>query len=258
MAPTPRDTRANLARLAIAARQARRHGATILVTPELALTGYDIGALDAAALDPALLLQVLAVAERAGIALVVGLALPELDDDRVWNAAAVVDRTGTLQGIYRKAHLFGEMDRSRFAPGPTGTTLVDVDGVLVAALICYDVEFPEPARLAALRGAHLLAIPTANMHPWSVVNEHVIPARAFENHLYVAYANHCGREGETTYLGRSVIAAPDGTTRRAGADEEEIVVLPFDTDEVERRRREATHLTDRRPELYHPLTLDYE
>ena len=52
------------------------------------------------------------------------------------------------------------------------------------------------------------------MTPWLAVNEHIIPTRAVENQVYVAYANHIGREGDTHYLGASVIAGPDGSARR--------------------------------------------
>lgn len=252
MAPTVGDRRANLGRLADAAEAARARGATILVTPELALTGYDIGPLTDADTDPALLDDLSAIAAGARLALVVGLALRQ--GGQTWNCSAIIDRCGELLGVYRKMHLFGDLDRTRFCPGSDGPLVVDVDGIRVGTLICYDIEFPEPARLAALAGAHLLAIPTANMTPWQFINEHVIPVRAFESQFYVAYANHHGTEGGTAYVGCSTIAAPDGTVHRAGADAEEIVLMAIDTDALERRRGAATYLTDRRPELYDRLS----
>lgn len=254
MAPTVGDPRANLARLADAARAARAKGATILVTPELSLTGYDIGALSDDDTDPGLLDDLSHLARKTGLALVVGLALRQ--DGQTWNCSAIHDSAGDLRGIYRKMHLFGDLDRTRFSAGDDGPLVVDVDGIRVGTLICYDIEFPEPARLAALAGAHLLAIPTANMTPWHFVNEHVIPVRAYENQFYLAYANHHGTEGSTAYVGCSTIAAPDGATMRAGTDGEAIVIMPIDTEDLERRRTEATYLTDRRPELYHRLTTE--
>ncbi|HNQ06361.1 MAG TPA: nitrilase-related carbon-nitrogen hydrolase [Tetrasphaera sp.] len=251
MAPTVGNRRANLARLAGAAGTARARGATILVTPELSLTGYDIGALTDDDTDPELLTDLSRIAHNTGLALVVGLALRQ--DHQTWNCSAVVDRTGDVRGVYRKMHLFGDLDRSRFCAGTDGPLVVDVDGITVGTLICYDIEFPEPARLAALAGAQLLAIPTANMTPWHFINEHVIPVRAFENQFYVAYANHHGTEGGTTYVGSSTIAAPDGATVRAGEDDEALILMALDTDDLAQRRREATYLTDRRPELYDRL-----
>ena len=252
-APAIRQPQVNLARLETAAQEARAHGATILVTPELALTGYDIGVLDPASTDPALVGEVADIARRQGIALVAGLTIRESAQAGPWNVSVIVDRLGQVRALYRKVHLFGDIDRSRFLAGAACSPAADLDGIVVATLICYDIEFPEPARIAALAGAHLLAVPTANMVPWTFINEHIIPVRAFENQLYVAYANHVGSEGDTAYLGRSVIAAPDGTTARAGAESEEIVVMPIDTDELDQRRRVATYLADRRPDLYQAL-----
>lgn len=251
MAPTLRDPVTNLARLETAAREGRAAGATILVTPELAITGYDIGGLDDELTDPELVGRVGEIAERVDIAIVAGLALR--DRGSTWNASVIIDRTGEPRATYRKAHLFADLDRSRFAAGDAPFAMATLDGVNVATMVCYDIEFPEAARAAALAGAHLIAVPTANMTPWSMVNEHVIPTRAFENQTVVAYANHCGREGETEYLGGSLIAAPDGTITRADADDETVLVLTLDTDDLEQRRREL-HLADRRPDLYNSLT----
>ncbi|MBK6885055.1 MAG: carbon-nitrogen hydrolase family protein [Tetrasphaera sp.] len=253
MAPTIGDLDANLRRLADTARTARDRGATILVAPELCLTGYDIGPLDDASTAPDLVDAVAAIAADTGIALVMGLALRE--EQETWNASVIVDRCGRVRAIYRKTHLFGDLDRSRFSPGPGTIPPVDLDGIRVGTVICYDIEFPEPARLAALAGAHVLAVPTANMTPWTFINEHVIPVRAFENQLYVAYANHIGTEGETTYVGHSVIAAPDGTTVRADALSEDLLIVPIDPADIDHRRaRVAPYLSDRRPALYHALS----
>lgn len=248
MAPTMGEPTTNLARLDKAAHEAVARGADVLVTPELALTGYDVGELSDDLTDPALLQDVAAIAQRAGLAIVAGLALRE--DGATCNCSVIADRTGDIRAVYRKAHLYGDLDRSRFTAGeaPFAKATLDI-GLEVATMVCYDVEFPEPVRAAALAGAELIAVPTANMPPSTEINDYVVPARAVENHVVVAYANHCGRERDTEYVGRSVIATPDGTTRMAGADGEGIEVLTFDTDELEERRR-SRHLVDRRPEIY--------
>ena len=59
-------------------------------------------------------------------------------------------------------------------------------------LICYDVEFPEAVRRLALAGAGLVVVPTANMEGFEAVPRLLVPARAYENGLVVAYANCCG------------------------------------------------------------------
>lgn len=258
MAPTLRDPQANLARLESVATEARERGAGLLVAPELALTGADVGELTPAMTDPALLDELCAIARRTDLGLVVGLALAApagtaSGDAARHNSSVIIDAAGQCHATHRKAHLFGDLDLPLFTPGQECFAMAELGGVTVATMVCYDVEFPEPARAAALAGADIIAVPTANMYPWTIVSEHVIPTRAFENQCVVAYANHHGWERETHFMGRSVIAAPDGRVVRAAPDREELLVLPVDTDELARCRAEVTYLRDRRPELYAAL-----
>lgn len=257
--PTPRDPDANLDRLRAAAERARSEGAALLVTPELTLTGYDVGDLDGLIRDDDVD-RVAAVAHDVGIALVVGLALglptgePEKRNHRHVNASVIVDRRGAVQATHRKAHLFGDLDRGRFTPGERAFALAELGGIRVATMICYDVEFAEGVRAAALAGAQLLAVPTANMRPFEIVCEQVVPVRAWENQIAVAYANHCGREGDTHYVGHSVVVGPDGRPlAQAGPDAEQLVVADVDLGAVADAQRANPYLTDRRPELYEDL-----
>lgn len=254
MDPTPADLRSNLDRLAARARTAAaEHGVEILVAPELALTGYAVDDLAPDDTDPITVREELGrIARDTGVALVVGAAITE--DGATWNASVLIDSDGTCRATYRKAHLFGRLDRGRFTPGDATHGLAELAGLRVATLVCYDVEFPEAVRAAALAGADLLAVPTANMEPWTMVNDHVIAVRAFENQLYLAYANHHGVEGRTRYVGRSVLARPDGSTTTAAPDGEELVVGVVDTDVLAEARARATYLADRRPALYRSLT----
>src|SRR5262249_24487797 len=97
-------------------------------------------------------------------------------------------------------------------------------GLRLALLICYDAEFPEAVRGAAREGAQAIIVPTALADRWQVVATRVMPARAFENGVYLVYANHAGREGDITYVGASCIRNPDGEDiARAGAMEELIL-----------------------------------
>lgn len=250
--PVARDPETNLARMTVAAARARELGASILVTPELSVSGYDIGELPDELTDHGLIDRLGEIARRHGIALVVGMALR--DGDRIHNCSVIVDRGGAHRATHRKVHLYGDLDGSRFEAGESCFAMAELDGIQVATMVCYDVEFPESVRSAALAGAHLIAVPTANMEPWTIVNEYIVPARCFENQVVVAYANHCGRERDTVYVGRSLIAAPDGTIVRAGPEGETVLALPVDTEELERCRRAVTYLSDRRPALYSALT----
>ena len=101
---------------------------------------------------------------------------------------------------YRKTHLSASWtapcSRSdRNFPSPS------LNGQKIGLLICYDIEFPEPARRLALAGADIILIPTALMEPYVQVASHVIPARAYENQVYLAYANHSGTDDGLRYIG---------------------------------------------------------
>ncbi|WP_084733679.1 nitrilase-related carbon-nitrogen hydrolase [Nostocoides jenkinsii] len=131
MAPVMRSPARNLARLRSSASSAAARGATLLVTPELALTGYDIGDLGDDLTSASLVDDAAAIAREEGIGLIVGVALREEPEGVTWNAAVAIDRAGTICAAYRKVHLFGGLDRSRFAPGPAPPAVVQVDGLRV-------------------------------------------------------------------------------------------------------------------------------
>ena len=249
------DPASSLQRLRERAREAADEGATLLVTPEMSLTGYNIGSRVRDLAEPAdgpLLAEVSRIAADTGVAIVHGF--PELADGDVYNAVRLVDATGASRALYRKTHLFGDLDRSAFAPGDTPVVQADLHGVRLGLLVCYDVEFPEPVRAHALAGTELLVVPTALMLPFTDVPERVVPVRALENQIHLAYVNRCDTEGALRYAGRSALIAPDGSeTLRAGPGEE-LLVGDADLGAIARAREEQSYLDDRRPDLYGPLS----
>ncbi|RCW70331.1 carbon-nitrogen hydrolase family protein [Pseudorhodoferax soli] len=209
----PGDVARNLQRLDRACQHAAAAGTHLLVTPEMFLTGYNIGGAAAAALAEApgggRTAAVGALARRHGIAIVFGH--PERDErGGIGNMAVCVDRDGRVVGRHQKTQLFGELDRSMFTAGGGDTLPFALHGWMVGMLVCYDVEFPENARRLALQHADLVVVPTANMEGYDFVAQHLVPTRAYENQLFVAYANFCGQEAGIAYNGLSCVAAPDG------------------------------------------------
>jgi 5-aminopentanamidase len=253
----PGSVARNLDLLKAKAAAAAGGGARLLICPEMFLSGYNIGREQAARLaepaDGAALMQVAAIARASGIALLLGY--PERGaDGAIYNAAHLIGRDGGSLANYRKCHLFGDLERGMFRAGDSQAAVVELDGIRIGLLICYDVEFPEAVRLPALAGADLVAVPTALMDPFEVVARTVVPARAIENQLFVAYANRCGREGELRYCGRSCVVGPDGADLVRAGRGEEIVSADLDLDRLRAARRLNAYLRDRRPELYAPLT----
>ncbi len=91
------------------------------------------------------------------------------------------------------------------------------------------------------------------MEPYDQVARHVIPARAYENQVYVAYANHSGQDDGLSYIGLSSICGPDGQVLAMAGTAEEMLVAEVAGEHLAAVRRADPLLADRRPELYGPL-----
>jgi predicted amidohydrolase len=236
------------------ARAAKVEGADLLILPEMFLSGYNIGpqAAKAQAITAAGLAPARAIAQAHGLALVFGY--PERVGEDVANAAVLIGADGEILLNYRKTHLFGELDRAMFKIVGHEFPVVEVNGFKVGLLICYDIEFPEPARCLALAGAEVILIPTAQMQPYEQVAHHVLPARAYENQVYTAYANHTGAENGLAYIGLSSICGPDGAVLAMAGREEEMLFATLDAAHLAAVRAADPFFADRRPELYASLT----
>lgn len=199
----------------------------LLVFPEMYLTGYAIGLQAVQTLaeyaNGASMQSIAACARAANLNIVYGY--PERDQAGfVYNSINFISSSGELLQTYRKVMLFGSVDRTQFSPGQGYCLPIMLKGFCVGFGICYDVEFPEVARTLALTGAEILVVPTANMRPFESVSDRLIPARAQENGMFVAYANYFGHDAMFDYFGKSVICDPFGNDIiRAEAGEQLLV-----------------------------------
>jgi 5-aminopentanamidase len=249
----PASTDASLKALDAAARRAAAAGARLLVTSELYLTGYVLGERTSGLAEEA---DGPGARAAAGIAAEHGLAVaygyPERAGDAVHNSVQLIGPDGRRLANYRKTHLYGDYETDHFTPGGELVVQAELDGLRLGLLICYDVEFPEAVRAHALAGTDLLIVPTALMRPYEIVAQTLLPARAWENQLYIAYADRCGREGDLDFAGLSCLAGPDGAVRARAGTGDELIVAEADPALLAASRAQNTYLTDRRPDLYHP------
>jgi predicted amidohydrolase len=249
-ASTRSNLEANLQALDKAAYQARAEGVDLLITPEMYITGYSIGEDIARLASNQPLMRVSAIAKQNGLAIIAG-GPEQLEDGRIANSAWFVDDQGITLAKHRKIQLFGNLDRENFVAGEQPVTLATYRGVRIALLICFDVEYPEAARAAALAGADLIAVPTAQMDPFSFVNEHMIRVRAWENSVYVAYANQFGPDGDFQYVGLSVIADPFGRhLAQAPASGEALISTTVELSQKAAARQQNPYLAEVRRELF--------
>ena len=242
------DGEANIERIAAAAADAAAGGARLLIVPELAVTGYGAGEAGFTRLaSPAtgdVAARLGAIAHENAIAIVAGFA--EQDGQDTYNSALFTDGNGT-NAVYRKSHLYGDYERRSFRPALPASVMVDLGGIRIGMLICYDVEFPENVRRLALAGADLVVVPTAlpTGQSGTFVASHMIPTRAFENQVFVAYVNHCGADALGSYAGLSGIAAPDGSLLAAAeASGEALLVADLDVDRYRRSAEQNPYLAD--------------
>ena len=205
---TPED---RLAEIAGWARAAAAQGAALLLLPELILPGYNRPDLHRELAQPqggAWSLAMADIAREAGLAICYGWA--ERAGEAVYNVASVIGADGAILAHYRKIQLFGPMERASFLPGTAEPPVFELAGRRCGMLICYDIEFPEHARALGRRGVELLLVPTANPEGYPHVPDLLVPARAYENRMAVAYANYAGDDQGLRFGGGSVVVGPDG------------------------------------------------
>lgn len=223
----------------------RHEGAPLdlIILPELFQSGYNIGNLMTAraeSSDGAFAASIARLARARGTAILYGFA--ERKDGEVFNSAQCIDRNGKVIGIHRKL-LLPPIEGNCFARG-TGCELFRLNGFTLAILICYDVEFPEILRHIALAGAEIIAVPTALNSQWGVVSKCVVPARAFENGVFLCYANYCARENGIHYLGGSCIIAPDGNELARAGKRQEILTAKLEKPAIRDARKRLPYLKD--------------
>jgi predicted amidohydrolase len=203
-----------LLRLDAVAEQARAQGADLLICPEMSLTGYAIGPERVAALaeptDGGLARAVASIACRHRLGVVYGYPEWHPSGERPYNAAQFIGANGHRLAHYRKTHLYGDMDRAQFSPGGTASQAFRWRGWRLGLLICFDVEFSEAVADLARQGADAVLVPTANMREFDEVPLLMVPQRARDHRVFVAYANACGQEGSVHYGGLSTVANPEG------------------------------------------------
>jgi predicted amidohydrolase len=261
MEPRILDTDRNLTRCLELTRIASREGARLIVLPECALSGYAFSSLEEAVpfcetVPGPSTDRIAETCRQLDVHVVIGML--ERAGRGCYNAAALLGPPGLL-GKYRKIHLpYVGVDRF-LERGDSPPKVFETGIGRIGMGICYDVMFPEHARVLALGGADLLVLPTNWLEQREHIPEHVVPARAAENRIFVVAANRVGIERGTRFIGTSVIAhcAKGAVLARGKADEEEILYADLNLAEARDKHVVITPgefefnlVRDRRPELY--------
>lgn len=250
----PGDIEQNLATIQRHVTQAADSGVDLLVLPELATSGYftDPEIVDLAEpIDGPCVRAVQAMAERAGIAVCFGYPELPTPEGHVFNSAALIAADGSILANHRKTHLWAD-EVKRFTPADQAVTIAELGGLKVGVLICYEVEFPELVRNLALAGVDLVIVPTAvaDFGTSDAFTKQIVGARATENNVFIAYANHAGLIDGMVSIGGSLIAAPLCRTLAAADAGPAFHVATLERAQLVDARSRLPYLADRRPELY--------
>src|SRR5262245_11599189 len=257
-APKLGDVPANLDAIL---RQAADVDADLIVFPECALSGYGFDsaekAVRAAEPIPGPSTELIARACRdLDRWAVVGMLERDAATGALYNSAAVIG-PGVVAGVYRKNHLpFLGVDRFT-AKGDRGLPVFETPFGKIGVLICYDLSFPEAARVLKLDGAQLICVPTNWPEAASISCDYSPFVRAHENHVHVATANRIGTESGFRFPGRSRIVDCTGALLAAAGDGKALLTAELDLSKslenrqvIEPGRYEVDRIAHRRPDLY--------
>ena len=189
------------------------------------------------------------------------------------NTAVVLEKDGSIAGIYRKMHIPDDpayYEKFYFTPGDLGFHPIQTSVGRLGVMVCWDQWYPEAARLMALQGAELLIYPTAiGYEPSDTPEEQqrqriawqtVQRGHAVANGLPVVTVNRVGVEecsltSKIQFWGTSFVAGPQGELiYEASTDEEESIIVELDMDHFEQVRRWWPFLRDRRIDDYTDIT----
>ena len=253
------DKEQNLATAERLVREAAGAGAELVALPEKwnLLAGGEELLAGAEALDGPSLTAARGWARTLGIHLLAG-SICESGDEKASNTSVLIGPDGEDLAVYRKIHMFdvdagGVSYRESAHERPGSEIVTAAVGKLLAGLtVCYDLRFPELFRILALRGARLIAVPSAftratGKDHWEVL----LRARAIEDQVYVLAPNQIG-EAAPHYdsFGHSAIVDPWGVVLAMAPDEECFVAADLDLAAQDRVRESLPSLANRQPLAY--------
>ena len=186
-------------------------------------------------------------------------SIPEKENDKLYNTSYLFDRNGNIIAKHRKMHLFDidVKDRITFKESDVLTagnefTIAETEFGKVGIGICYDIRFPELARVMVEKGALILFYPGAfNMTTGPAHWELLFRSRALDNQAFcVGVAPALNEDASYHSYGHSIIANPWGEILAQGDFGEKVIISEIDLSEIKKIREELPLLKNKREDLY--------
>jgi omega-amidase len=202
------DPESSLDRAAVCVQRAASTGARLVVLPEMCTTGFTMEPEHwSEPLNGHSVERLGAMAAAHNVWIMAGVSVRS--EDGFSNVAAVFDPEGSLVATYAKQRCFTYAGEDLHYSAGHAPLTIDIDGVRVSPLICYDLRFPELFRAVAPVSDLIVVIanwPAARRPHWDAL----LPARAIENLAYVVGVNRTGFANGIQYDGGSVAYDPWG------------------------------------------------
>lgn len=240
-------------------REAASNGAKFIVLPEAFNTGYYCAKIKQMAemkepMDGRTMTLISSLARELGVYIVAPF-IEDLGNGEAANTSVLVDDTGKVVGKHRKTHPVG--DEAVYFKRGNDYSVFETKYGKIGLLVCYDVCFPETARLQALAGAEIICVSIAcrDLSFWSDWTQICLAARAVDNVVYVAGCCMAGNDfPDSPFTGKSVVYAPTGQVLAMGTvDDEMVVYQEINLSSLAHERTINTCLTDRHAEDFAPL-----
>lgn len=241
--------------------QAAREGVDMVILPEMFCCPYETKNFPVyAEVEGDTGYQVMSLAAKANRIYIVAGSMPECDaEGRVYNTSYVFGREGELLGKHRKMHLFdidvkgGQrfMESETLTAGDT-VTVFDTDFGKMGLCICYDIRFPELARLMVLEGAKAMICPAAfNMTTGPAHWELEFRSRAVDNQIYtIGVAPARDINGPYVSYANSIVVSPWGDVVERLDETEQMRIVELRQDRIDTVREQIPMLKQRRTDLY--------
>jgi len=251
------DKNENLERAQTLIKEAKANGAELVAFPEFLMAfspaSQSAGELTqvAESTDGPFISSLRKAAKASAIAVIATIYESCAVPNRVFDTAVWIDARGNIASVYRKLHLydaFGFKESDKFHAGDDTAPLVDTGENRFGIMICYDLRFPEMARLLTLAGANTLVAPSGwvqgdlKLEHWQTM----IRARALENGCYVVAPAQVGN----IYIGHSMAVDPLGRTLVDLGEKEGMAIVELDLNLLRETREKLPLLQNRRTDVY--------